>query len=43
MRTAFQWIWITTGLALLIVVGANIAVSLHAISTTCAIERGGMR
>jgi hypothetical protein len=43
MRLAFQWIWIVTGLAMLIVVGANVAVSLHTISTECSINRGGQR
>jgi hypothetical protein len=34
--SAFRWIWITTGLALLIVVIANVAGSLHRLSTECA-------
>lgn len=35
MRNAFVGFWMVVGLAGLIVLGANVAVSLHRISTEC--------
>lgn len=43
MRNAFVGFWMVVGLAALIVVGGNVAVSLHRISTQCAVGAGGGR
>lgn len=44
VRNAFAGFWMVLGLAAFIVVGANVAVSMHRISTECAAaspSRGG--
>lgn len=42
-RNVFTGFWMVVGLAGLIVLGANVAVSLHRISTECAVGAGGGR